>query len=56
MRSVCERCDAGLPLDSTDAFICSYECTFCRDCVEGHLAGVCPNCGGTLLPRPPRAG
>jgi uncharacterized protein len=56
MRQVCESCGAGLVQDSTDAFICSYECTFCRDCAEGHLAGVCPNCGGALLPRPPRAG
>jgi hypothetical protein len=56
MRPVCEGCGAGLPQDSADAFICSYECTFCRDCVEGRLAGVCPNCGGSLLPRPPRAG
>ena len=55
MRAVCESCGAGLPQDSADAFICSYECTFCRGCVEGHLAGVCPNCGGALLPRPPRA-
>jgi hypothetical protein len=56
MRAVCERCGAGLTQDSADAFICSYECTFCRGCVEGDLAGTCPNCGGVLLPRPPRAG
>ena len=55
MRSACESCGAQLPQDSREAFICSYECTFCAACVAGHLAGVCPNCGGTLLPRPPRA-
>jgi len=34
--------------------ICSFECTFCRDCVETRLRGVCPNCGGNLTPRPIR--
>jgi hypothetical protein len=34
--------------------ICSFECTFCADCSEHVLAAVCPNCGGPLLPRPPR--
>ena len=34
--------------------ICSYECTFCRDCVTAHLNDVCPNCGGGLAPRPIR--
>ncbi len=24
--------------------ICSFECTFCRACAEGVLAGRCPNC------------
>jgi hypothetical protein len=34
--------------------ICSFECTFCRDCVETRLGGACPNCGGNLVPRPIR--
>ena len=34
--------------------ICSFECTFCRDCVETLLVNVCPNCGGGLSPRPIR--
>ncbi len=34
--------------------ICTYECTFCRDCVDGVLQNVCPNCGGGLVPRPIR--
>ena len=34
--------------------ICTYECTFCRDCVETRLGGACPNCGGNLQPRPIR--
>lgn len=54
LRPVCERCHAVLPPASPDAFICSFECTFCRDCVEGDLAGVCPNCGGHFVPRPIR--
>jgi len=54
LRPNCECCDRDLPPDSLEAFMCTYECTFCRDCVEGKLAGVCPNCGGELLRRPRR--
>ena len=53
MRAKCERCEAALAADG-EAFICSYECTFCPACVEA-LAHVCPNCGGELVPRPRRA-
>jgi hypothetical protein len=34
--------------------ICSFECTFCRECAEGRLGGRCPNCGGELVRRPIR--
>jgi hypothetical protein len=34
--------------------ICSFECTFCRDCVENLLVNVCPNCGGGFSHRPIR--
>ncbi|QNM97994.1 DUF1272 domain-containing protein [Chitinimonas koreensis] len=54
MRPGCECCDRDLPADAAGAYICSYECTFCADCVSGTLAGICPNCGGELLPRPAR--
>lgn len=54
MRAKCERCERTLPHESTDAFICSFECTFCRECVEGPLAQKCPNCSGELLRRPVR--
>jgi hypothetical protein len=54
LRPVCENCNAPLPLDSTDAMICSFECTFCRSCVETVLENVCPNCGGGFSPRPIR--
>ena len=53
MRSVCESCGTALPPDG-DARICSYECTFCPACT-GKFGGRCPNCGGELLRRPPRA-
>ena len=35
-----------------DVLICTYECTWCRDCADDVLHGVCPNCGGGLVPRP----
>lgn len=54
LRPGCECCDRDLPADSTEAYICTYECTFCRDCTERTLKGVCPNCGGELVPRPRR--
>lgn len=55
MRPDCERCGRDLPPDSKDARICSFECTFCADCVEGPLDEICPNCGGDFQPRPMRA-
>jgi uncharacterized protein len=54
LRPSCECCDTDLPPDSTDAMICSFECTFCRQCVEQRLRGRCPNCGGAFVPRPVR--
>ncbi|MGE3301948.1 MAG: DUF1272 domain-containing protein [Hyphomonadaceae bacterium] len=54
LRPNCECCDKDLPPDSVEAMICTYECTFCRDCVETKLGGICPNCGGNFAPRPIR--
>jgi hypothetical protein len=54
LRPNCECCDRDLPPDSASARICTFECTFCADCVEGPLKGVCPNCGGGFAPRPIR--
>jgi hypothetical protein len=54
LRPNCECCDRDLPPDSPLARICTYECTFCADCVDGPLGGVCPNCGGNLVSRPIR--
>ncbi|MFZ6874623.1 DUF1272 domain-containing protein [Undibacterium sp. Di27W] len=54
LRPNCERCDCDLPPDSARARICTFECTFCADCVDGPLQGICPNCGGNFVPRPIR--
>ncbi|MFC4128316.1 DUF1272 domain-containing protein [Nocardia rhizosphaerae] len=51
MKSTCETC--ARELRATDeAFICSYECTYCPPCTTNHQ--VCPNCGGELVQRPRR--
>ena len=54
LRPNCECCDKDLPPDSLEARVCSYECTFCVNCVETVLQNVCPNCGGGFVPRPIR--
>jgi uncharacterized protein len=54
LRPACECCGTDLPPASTEAMICSFECTFCRRCVHTRLGGVCPNCGGNFVPRPVR--
>ena len=54
LRPNCECCDRDLPPDSQEARICTYECTFCADCVEHRLHGICPNCGGEFVRRPVR--
>ncbi|MBW9117779.1 DUF1272 domain-containing protein [Rhizobium cauense] len=54
LRPNCECCDKDLPPDSAEAMICTFECTFCADCVADVLGGICPNCGGELVRRPVR--
>ena len=54
LRPSCECCDTALPPESTEARICSFECTFCATCAEGVLKGACPNCGGEFVRRPRR--
>jgi hypothetical protein len=44
----------ALPPDSTDAMICTLECTFYSSCVQNILDNVCPNCGGGFCSRPIR--
>jgi uncharacterized protein len=53
IRPTCENCNKELPYDSQEAMICTFECTFCIDCVE-LLEQVCPNCGGGFEKRPIR--
>lgn len=53
MRPVCERCNEPLQPDG-EAWICSYECSFCGSCTAA-MDAVCPNCGGELVRRPRRA-
>ena len=54
LRPICEHCGKDLPNDSTEAMICTFECTFCRNCVDEVLDNVCPNCGGGFEKRPTR--
>ena len=54
IRLNCENCDKPLANDSDEAMICTYECTFCKACVEQVLMNVCPNCGGGFEKRPTR--
>lgn len=54
LRPTCENCKKSLPANSTEAMICSYECTYCKDCVDLVLNNVCPNCGGGFCSRPIR--
>src|SRR5688572_29928302 len=54
LRPNCECCNTDLAPESPAAYICTFECTFCRSCAETVLAFNCPNCGGDLKPRPIR--
>jgi hypothetical protein len=54
LRPTCEHCNKALPPASTEARICSFECTFCAPCADSLLHNVCPNCGGGFAPRPVR--
>ena len=53
LRPNCEHCNKKLPPHALDAWICSFECTFCSSCVK-RLGNVCPNCGGGFMTRPIR--
>ncbi|WP_299601870.1 DUF1272 domain-containing protein [uncultured Aquimarina sp.] len=54
IRPTCENCNKSLPNDSNQAMICTFECTFCKDCVDTIFHNVCPNCGGGFTKRPTR--
>ncbi len=53
IRPTCENCNKPLPYNSNEAMICTFECTYCKTCVE-LLKHVCPNCGGGFEKRPIR--
>jgi len=50
MKSECEKCGRKLEANG-EAYICTYECTFCRECTAT-MGAVCTNCGGELVRRP----
>ncbi|WP_354191657.1 DUF1272 domain-containing protein [Arthrobacter sp. UYCu712] len=53
IRPNCECCNRDIaPAD--EAFICTFECTWCPSCVERFPNRACPNCGGNLQLRPTR--
>jgi organic hydroperoxide reductase OsmC/OhrA len=52
MKASCELCSVLLG-PALDAWICSFECTFCATCAAS-LGLQCKNCGGELVPRPRR--
>ena len=52
MKTACMKCD-GMLEDMGEAWIFSYECTFCTPCTTA-MGRTCPNCGGELLRRPRR--
>ena len=54
IRPNCEHCNKDLPVISIEAMICSFECTYCRDCALEIFENVCPSCGGNFVPRPIR--
>jgi hypothetical protein len=54
MKKHCERCECALAPEADNAYICSFECTFCQACTTQTLHHICPNCSGELLRRPRR--
>jgi hypothetical protein len=54
IRPNCEHCNKDLPNTSTDALICSFECTYCSECALVVFKNVCPSCSGNFVARPIR--
>jgi two-component system LytT family sensor kinase len=52
MKPNCQECQRELSSDA-EAYVCSYECTFCADC-SSKRQHLCPHCGGELVRRPRR--
>ena len=54
MLEIRPNCNKNLPNTSTEAMICSFECTYCKTCVIEIFENVCPNCTGNFVERPIR--
>ena len=54
IRPTCEHCNKNLPNTSTEAMICSFECTYCKTCALEIFENVCPSCSGNFVERPIR--
>ncbi|OSY89192.1 hypothetical protein WH52_00620 [Tenacibaculum holothuriorum] len=54
IRPNCEHCGKDLPNISTEAMICSFECTYCKSCALEIFENVCPSCSGNFVERPIR--
>ncbi|MFD0862004.1 DUF1272 domain-containing protein [Sungkyunkwania multivorans] len=54
IRPHCEHCGKALANTSTEAMICSFECTYCQACATQIFKNVCPSCGGNFEKRPIR--
>ncbi len=54
IRPNCEHCGKELPNESTEAMICSFECTYCEYCALNLFKNVCPSCHGNFTKRPIR--
>ncbi len=54
IRPNCEHCNTPLPNTSTEAMICSFECTYCSTCAIEIFENVCPSCSGNFVQRPIR--
>ena len=54
LRPNCEHCNKDLPNTSTEAMICSFECTYCKNCAIEIFENVCPSCSGNFVERPIR--
>jgi hypothetical protein len=54
IRPNCEHCGKDLPNTSTEAMICSFECTYCKTCADEVFKDVCPSCSGNFTERPIR--
>ena len=51
IRPNCEHCNKDLPNTSTEAMICSFECTYCSTCAIEIFENVCPSCAGNFVQR-----